>query len=78
MTVLPEHRCELVYLMSTVLMKDIDINMHGSGLLFMPLEGTKIAKSRLWSVVPLTRRANYKVLGTFDSGRSRNEKECLL
>ena len=53
MTVLPEHRCELIYLMSIVLMKDIDTNMHGLGLPFMPLEGAKIAKSRFWSVVLL-------------------------
>ena len=35
-------------------MKDIDINMHGLGLLFMPLVGTKMAKSRFWSVPPLS------------------------
>ena len=34
-------------------MKDIDINMHGLGLLFVPLVGTKMAKSRFWSVPPL-------------------------
>ena len=53
MTVLPEHRCELIYLMPIVLVKDIDTNMHGLGLPFMPLEGAKMAKSRFWSVVPL-------------------------
>ena len=54
MTVLPEHRCELIYLMPMILVKDIGTNMHGLGLPFMPLEGAKMAKSRFWSVLPLT------------------------
>ena len=53
MTVPPEHRCELIYLMSIVLMKDIGTNMGVLGLPFMPLEVAKIAKSRFWSVPPL-------------------------
>ena len=34
-------------------MKDVGVNMHGLGLLFMPLVGTKMAKSRFWGVPPL-------------------------
>ena len=67
MTVLPEHRCELIYLMSIVLVKDIDTNMHGLGLPFMPLEGAKIAKWRFWSVVLLISHA-------FDVGKPL---ECI-
>ena len=54
MTVLPKHRCELVYLMLVVQMEDIaiGIDMHGLGLPFMPSEGAKIAKSRFCSVAP--------------------------
>ena len=49
----PGHRCELIYLMSIVLMKDIGTNMGVLGPPPMPSEGAKIAKSRFWSVPPL-------------------------
>ena len=48
-------------------MKDIDINMHGLGLLFMPLVGTKMAKSRFWSVPPLRKMTFWLVVLFFDS-----------
>ena len=51
MTVLPEHRCELIYLMPIVLVKDIGTNMHGLGLPLMPLEGAKIAKWGVWRFI---------------------------
>ena len=54
-TVLPRHRCELIYLMSIVLMKDIGTNMRVLGPPPMPLGGTKIAKSRFEGVPPLKR-----------------------